>query len=218
MTARKIVDQLGQSQVSVTQGLLPGTQDRLGGRLACWRSSYGRTRRLWWPAPTGVAAVSRTAIMGLNGGGSCQPHSASIATSRFVARGGVEPPTFRFSGRAQPHIAVRRRSAQGLDLAISPTRAEKCRCRRYTRSYTFEGSGCAVTQGQAPGLPATLSRGPAEAPGSRAAGGRRAAMRSTLDAGGAGPEARAARARTQPPFRNGNAGRHSTPCTSGGRR
>ena len=96
MTARKIADQLGQSQVSVTQDYYLGRKIASEDASGSWRSSDGLTRRLRWSAPTGVTTVSRTTIMRLNGG-SCQPLSASIATSRFVARGGVEPPTFRFS-------------------------------------------------------------------------------------------------------------------------
>ena len=52
---------------------------------------------------------------------------------------------------------------------------------------------------QAPARPITPGPGPVKAPGSRAAAGRRAAMRSTLDAGGR-PVRCAARAADEPEF------------------
>ena len=154
---------------------------------------------------------------------------------RTARRGGwSDRPRAAFCGAPEgirtPNLLIRRNWQTRISAA--PMRkfnllesVPSCGCRRGCRQscrptdahIAVEGSGCAATQGQPSGLPATLTRGPAEAPGSRAAGGRRAAMRSTLDAGGAGPDSRAARARTQPRFRNAPAGLGDRRCSDGRR-
>lgn len=80
---------------------------------------------------------------------------------------------------------------RGADERGDPPRTGSC-ARRPTpvkpTDEPTERDRAARPTGQAPACPTQPAPGTAEAPGSRAAAGRRAARRSTLDAGGAGPD------------------------------